>query len=95
MSDIYENLVQAMRAHWKLHNNANPQQLALTPASWQALNDTRALVNESMGFTLSANWQQEFQGVPLVHSDDVDAMVDVLGERKPLSAWQPPVPDAA
>lgn len=95
MSDIYEYLVQAMRQHWKLHSNANPQQLALTPTSWQTLNATRELVNASMGFTLVEGWQQAFQGVPIVHSDDVDALVDLQGVRQPLSAWQPPPEPAA
>ena len=32
MSDVYMNVVHALRAHWQAHDNAYPQKIVLTPA---------------------------------------------------------------
>ena len=32
MSDIYMNVVHALRAHWQAHGDAYPQKIVLTPA---------------------------------------------------------------
>jgi hypothetical protein len=32
MSEIYMNVVNALRAHWKAHDDAYPQKLVLTPS---------------------------------------------------------------
>lgn len=32
MSDIYMNVVNALRAHWQAHGNAYPQKIVLTPS---------------------------------------------------------------
>lgn len=84
MSDMYENIVQAMQKHWKAHGNANPQSIQLTASTWQALNTMRQLVNDSMGFSLSPGWEKSFQGVSITVTEGVDALVAIDGTLLPL-----------
>ena len=37
MSDVYMNVVNALRAHWQNHNNAYPQKIVLTPSQAEQL----------------------------------------------------------
>ena len=52
MADTYENIITAIHEHWKAHNNAYPQAIELTDATWQQVNALRKLINDSMAFSL-------------------------------------------
>ena len=84
MSDMYEQIITAIHAHWKVHGNTYPQAIQLTESSWSELNAMRRLVNESMAFTLKPGWEQSLHGVHIERSADINAVLDVDGQRLPL-----------
>lgn len=84
MSDMYEQIITAIHDHWKAHGNTYPQAIQLTQSSWSELNAMRRLVNESMAFTLKPGWEQSLHGVHIVRSADINAVLDVNGQRLPL-----------
>ena len=83
MSDLYDALLAALRAHWQAHANTYPQCFELTPVDLQQLNAQRHLVNETMNFRQSPGWEHEFHGVPL-RTADSNSTVTAAGERIPL-----------
>ena len=44
----------------------------------------RQLVNTSMAFTLKPGWEQSLHGVHIERSADINAVLDVDGQRLPL-----------
>lgn len=84
MSDTYEQIITAIHAHWKAHDNAYPQAIQLTDTAWRELNAVRRLVNDSMAFTLQPGWEQSLHGVRIERSPDTNAVLAVDGQRLPL-----------
>lgn len=84
MPNLYDTLIAILREHWKTHDNAYPQRIELSQTDLQALLAERKLVNESMNFKLSVNWEQSFHGVP-VQAANVSAVVDINGQYIPVS----------
>ncbi|MDO4593074.1 MAG: hypothetical protein Q4B46_09800 [Comamonadaceae bacterium] len=83
MPNLYDALITLLREHWKNHNNAYPQCIELSPEDLQALNAERKLVNESMNFKLTPEWEKFFHGTPL-RVADVSCVVDAEGQRIPI-----------
>lgn len=81
MSSLYNHMVEALREHWKAHNNTYPQRFDLTDVALRALNDNRKMVNTSMNYVLRPGWEQEFLGVPLQAGQPVNAMVAADGTQ--------------
>lgn len=86
MSTIYESMVSALREHWKTNNNAYPQRFELLQVTLDALVKERTLVTETMNFKERTALGEDFLGVPLVASQDGNAMVAVDGSRIPLDS---------
>ena len=86
MSSLYDSMTSALREHWKAHDNAYPQRFELTASALDALVAHRTLVNKTMNFSLSSEFDKEFLGVPVVVSDAGNVMVAVDGTRVPLNA---------
>lgn len=84
MPHLYESLLALLREHWKTHNHAYPQRFELTATDLQSLLQERQLVNETMNFKLVPGWEGFFHGTP-VQAADTSCMVDVNGQRIPLS----------
>jgi hypothetical protein len=70
---MYDQIITAIHAHWKVHGNAYPQAILLTECSWRWLNALRRRVNDSMAFTLELGWEHLLHGVPIQRSPDIDA----------------------
>ena len=84
MSDLYEQMTTAIQNHWKAHNNAYPQSIELTDASWNELISMRKLVQASMAFSLQPGWDQHLLGVPVHRGADHNEVVCADGQRLPL-----------
>lgn len=67
--NLYDTMIAAIREHWKAHDNHMPQHFQLTEIAHRALNETRALVNQTMNFRQAPGWENEFQGVKIVRGD--------------------------
>lgn len=92
MADTYENIITAIHEHWKAHDNAYPQAIELTDATWHEVNALRKLINDSMAFSLKPGWEKVLHGVPLESGASVDAVRDIDGQHLPLPA---PIPASA
>jgi len=79
-------MTSALREHWRVNNNAYPQRFELTQTDLEALAGHRELVTRTMNFSLRTELGQEFLGVPIVVSNDGNAMVALDGTRVPLSS---------
>ncbi|WP_284338067.1 hypothetical protein [Comamonas sp. NoAH] len=90
MPNLYEALIGLLREHWKSHNNAYPQRIELSANDFQALMAERKLVNDTMNFKLTPGWEQSFHGA-VVQQADVSCMVDVNGQRIPVTLGSPEV----
>ncbi|MGN1055982.1 MAG: hypothetical protein ACI4QS_04610 [Comamonas sp.] len=84
MPNLYDALVAALREHWKIHNNAYPQRIELTPEDLQALKQARQLVNQTMNFKLAPGWEESFHGTP-VQAGNMSCLVDAQGQRIPVT----------
>lgn len=85
MPKLYDALIAILRDHWKTHNNAYPQRIELSASDMQSLYAERQLVNESMNFKPAPGWEESFHGAP-VQLGDVSCVVDIHGERIPLTS---------
>ena len=85
MTDMYDTMVAALREHWKAHDNAYPQRFELTQSTWDALVEQRTLVNKTMNFNQRTALGEDFLGVPMVVSNEGNALVAVDGTRVPLN----------
>ena len=84
MPNLYDSLVEALRVHWKAHDNAYPSCIELTAADLQALNAERKLINDTMNFKQAAGWEDVFHGAPL-QVGAANGLVLASGERVPLA----------
>lgn len=48
MAHIYDQLLTAVKAHWKAHENAYPQKFILSPADNAVLRDARESINKAV-----------------------------------------------
>ena len=79
MTNLYDNILKALRAHWEAHDNQYPQRIELSSAAIKDLNDNRLLIGESMHFQLKPGWEASFMGVAIVRAD-MNALIAVNGE---------------
>jgi len=86
MPHIYEQLLTALKAHWKAHNNAYPQKFIISPADNATLKDARASINVAVtGKPLDDH--TTFMGVKIeVNDSSPGVMVAGDGTETPLSA---------
>ncbi|MBB2777255.1 UNVERIFIED_ORG: hypothetical protein HNP28_002578 [Comamonas terrigena] len=84
MPNLYDSLVEALRAHWKAHDNAYPSCIELTAADLQALNAERKLINDTMNFKQAYGWEDVFHGAKL-QVGATSCLVLASGERVPVA----------
>lgn len=84
MAHIYEQLVTALKAHWKAHNNAYPQTFILSSADHATLKDARASISKAVtGEALDDH--RKFMGVKLeVNDSSPGVVIAVDGTEIPL-----------
>lgn len=87
MPHIYENLVQAVQAHWKAHANAYPQKFVLSPAQHAELDEARRAIRRAVtGQQLPDG--EPFLGVPLeVAPGSAGEMVAIDGTVSSLERY--------
>ncbi|UIS65506.1 DNA helicase [Acidovorax phage AP1] len=87
MPHLYENLVQAVQAHWKAHANAYPQKFVLSPAQHATLDKDRKAIRRAVtGQQLRDG--EPFMGVPLqVSTDSAGEMVAIDGTVSSLESY--------
>ena len=86
---VHKRVCHTFLRHWKAHNNAYPQAIELTDATWQQVNALRKLINDSMAFSLKPGWEHMLHGVPLERGASLDAVRDMDGQHLPLPAPTP------
>lgn len=84
MPNLYDSLVETLRAHWKAHDNAYPACIELTAADLQALNAERKLINDTMNFKQTDGWEHVFHGTKL-QVGAANCVVLASGERVPVA----------
>ncbi|RYH68078.1 MAG: hypothetical protein EON54_02905 [Alcaligenaceae bacterium] len=84
MAHIYEQLLTALKAHWKAHSNAYPQKFIISSADNGTLKDTRASINIAVtGKPLDDH--TTFMGVKLeVNDASPGVVIAVDGTETPL-----------
>lgn len=87
MPHLYENLVQAIQAHWAAHANAYPQKITLSPAQHADLEEARGAIRRAVtGVQLAGG--EPFMGVPVeVSLDSAGEMVAVDGTVSSLDSY--------
>ncbi|AVS96630.1 hypothetical protein C8232_10740 [Paracidovorax avenae] len=87
MPHIYENLVQAIQAHWAAHANAYPQKITLSPSQHADLEDARRAIRRAVtGQHLPDG--EPFLGVPLeVAPGSAGEMVAIDGTVSSLKSY--------
>ena len=85
MAHIYEQLLTALKAHWKAHNNAYPQKFIISAADNAVLRDARASINIAVtGKPLDDH--TTFMGVKIeVNDASPGILVAADGVETPLS----------
>lgn len=84
MPNLYDSLVEALRAHWKAHDNAYPSCIELTAADLQALNAERQLIHGTTNFEQTEGWEDVFHGAKL-QVGATNCLVLASGERVPVA----------
>lgn len=84
MPNLYDSLVEALRAHWKAHDNAYPSCIELTAADLQALNAERKLTHGTTNFKQAEGWEDVLHGAKL-QVGPTSCMVLASGERVPVA----------
>ncbi|KQO38106.1 hypothetical protein ASF19_20240 [Acidovorax sp. Leaf84] len=84
MAHIYEQLVTALKAHWKAHNNAYPQKFILSSADNATLKHARASISKAVtGQAMDEH--TTFMGVKLeVNDASPGVVIAVDGAETPL-----------
>ncbi|AVS67837.1 hypothetical protein C8245_21130 [Paracidovorax avenae] len=87
MPHIYENLVQAVQAHWATHANAYPQKFVLSPSQHADLEEARGAIRRAVtGQQLPDG--EPFLGVPLdVAPESAGEMVAMDGTVTNLDSY--------
>ncbi len=87
MPHLYENLVQAIQAHWAAHANAYPQKITLSPAQHADLEAARGAIRRAVtGVQLAGG--EPFMGVPVeVSHGSAGEMVAVDGTATSLDSY--------
>ena len=89
---IYEHLVQALQAHWKVHANTYPQKFVLSPEQLRTLNETRDALGTAITGKPVAHGSP-FMGVPIERSPNTAGeMIALDGTSSPLAAYELPAP---
>lgn len=85
MAHIYEQLLTALKAHWKAHNNAYPQKFILSSADNATLKDTRVSISKAATGKATDDYTN-FMGVKLeVNDASPGVVIAVDGAESPLT----------
>lgn len=84
MAHIYDQLLTALKAHWKAHNNAYPQKFIISSADNAWLKDARGSINVAVtGKALDDH--TTFMGVKIEVDDSSPGLVIAMdGTPQPL-----------
>ena len=81
MSNLFDRMISELRSHWVENSGAYPQCFELLRDSLEQLNRERAIVAESMHFSLESGWENSFHGVELREASDGNFLLKASGER--------------
>lgn len=84
MTHIHTALSEALRKHWKAHNNAYPQKLVISPAQHAQLEHVRLTIRATAA-TTSPHEPLKFLGAKLeIDETSTGVMMCVDGSIEPL-----------
>ena len=85
MATVYDAAVAALRAHWKAHDDKQPQKLALSPSHHDELTKLRRIGLAGLNVSADTLDADRFMGVPIERRDDaLGVLVSVDGAAMPL-----------
>ena len=87
MSDVYMNVVHALRAHWQAHDNAYPQKIVLTPAQADRLLELQQVGMVPFPDARTTPRRDRFMGATVeVDANTSGVLIAVDGTEMPLEA---------